>query len=164
MKASRITLIALAALASSAAALAQAPAPAPAPAPDYGMPITSVQAKAAAAAAIAEMNKNSWRMAVAVVDPSGNLVHFEKVDGTQHASVEIALGKAKAAAGFKRPTKAFADGLANNPGMATLPGVIASEGGVPVIVGGRIIGAVGCSGGTGQQDGVACTAGAAAVR
>ena len=156
MNAPRATLFALAALGSSATALAQAP--------DYGMPLSSQQAKAAATAAIAEMNKNNWRMAVAVVDPSGHLVHFEKVDGTQNASIEIAVGKAKAAAGFKRPTKAFADGLANNPGIATLPGVIASEGGVPIMVDGRLVGALGCSGGTGQQDGVACTAGAAAVR
>jgi uncharacterized protein GlcG (DUF336 family) len=144
---------------SGSAAVAQQSAP-----PDYGMPISGAQAKAAAAAAIAEMNRNSWRMAVAVVDPSGNLVHFEKIDATQHASIEIAMRKAKAAATFKRPTKAFADALANNPGIATLPGVIASEGGVPIIVGGRLIGAVGCSGGTGEQDGVACNAGAAAVK
>jgi glc operon protein GlcG len=133
-------------------------------APDYGMPISTQQAKAAATAAVAEMNKNSWRMAVAVVDPAGHLVYFEKVDGTQNASIEIAMGKARAAAGFKRPTQVFADGIANNPGMATLPGVIASPGGVPIVVDGKIIGAVGCSGGTGQQDGVACNAGAAAVK
>jgi glc operon protein GlcG len=134
------------------------------PAPDYGMPITTQQAKAAAAAAIETMNENSWRMAVAVVDPAGNLVYFEKVDGTQNASIEIAQRKAQAAAGFKRPTQAFAQGIANNPGLATLPGVIASPGGVPVVVGGRIIGALGCSGGTGEQDAQACEAGAAVVR
>jgi glc operon protein GlcG len=146
------------ALATSSTALAQQTPP------DYGMPITTQQAKAAAAAAIETMNENSWRMAVAVVDAAGNLVYFEKVDGTQNASIEIAMRKAQAAAGFKRPTQAFAQGIANNPGIATLPGVIASPGGVPVVVGGRIIGAVGCSGGTGEQDAVACEAGAGAVR
>jgi len=131
--------------------------------PDYGMPITGAQAKVAAAAAVAVMKENNWAMAVAVVDPSGNLVYFEKMDATQHASVEIAIQKAKSAAAFKRPTKVFADGIANNAGLGTLPGVIGSEGGLPIVVNGRIVGALGCSGGTGQQDGVACTAGAGAV-
>ena len=131
--------------------------------PDYGMPITGQQAKEAAAAAVATMRSNGWAMAVAVVDPAGNLVYFEKMDATQHASIEIAIQKARAAATFKRPTKVFSDGIANNPGLATLPGVVASEGGVPIVIDGRIVGALGCSGGTGQQDGVACNAGAAAV-
>jgi glc operon protein GlcG len=98
--------------------------------PDYGSPITGRQAKVAAAAAVEVMRANNWNMAVAVVDPSGNLVYFEKIDATQHASVEIAMRKAKSAAAFKRPTKVFSDGIANNPGLATLPGVVASEGGV----------------------------------
>ena len=144
-------------LALSPMAFGQAP-------PDYGMPISGQQAKAAAAAAVAVMKSNDWRMAVAVVDPAGNLVYFEKIDGTQHASVTIAMAKARSAAAFKRPTKVFGDGIANNPGLATLPGVVASEGGVPLVVDGKIIGAIGCSGGTGQQDGTACTAGAAAVK
>ena len=154
MKASKF-LVAAAALALSSHAYAQRP--------DYGMPINAAQAKAAAAAAVAVMNENNWPMAVAVVDPSGNLVYFEKMDATQHASVTIAIEKAKSAAAFKRPTKIFADALANNAGLGTLPGVIGSEGGVPIVVNGRIIGAIGCSGGTGQQDGVACNAGAAAL-
>lgn len=132
--------------------------------PDYGMPISGQQAKAAAAAAVAVMTSNDWRMAVAVVDPSGNLVYFEKKDATQHASIEIAIQKAKSAATFKRPTKVFADGIANNPGLGTLPGVVGSEGGLPIIVNGKLIGAIGCSGGSGQQDGMACTAGAAAIK
>ena len=149
--------LAAAALAFSSLALAQSP-------PDYGMAISGEQAKTAAAAAIAEMKRNNWRMAVAVVDPSGNLVHFEKIDATQHASVTIAIAKAKSAAAFKRPTKVFGDGIANNPGLATLPGVVASEGGVPIIVDGKLIGAIGCSGGSSQQDGMACTAGAGAIK
>ena len=141
----------------SAPAFAQAP-------PDYGAPITAAQAKTAAAAAIAEMKKNNWKMAVSVVDSGGNLVHFEKVDGTQHASIDISQKKARAAANFRRNTKAFVDALAGNPGLPTLPGVVISEGGVIVVSGGKIIGALGCSGGTGQQDGVACNAGAAALK
>jgi glc operon protein GlcG len=136
-----------------------------APPPDYGAPINAEQARVAAAAAIAEMKKNGWKMAVTVVEPSGALVHFERVDGTQYASLTIAQKKAQAAATFKRPTKAFQDGLAKgNTYLMTLTGVIASEGGIPVIVGGKIIGAVGCSGGTGAQDGQACAAGVAAVK
>ncbi len=154
MKTSKLVVAAMA-VAVSSIALAQRP--------DYGMTITADQAKAAAAAAVAVMNENNWAMAVAVVDPSGNLVYFEKIDATQHASVTIAIEKARSAAAFKRPTKIFADALMNNAGLATLPGVIGSEGGVPIVVDGRIIGALGCSGGTGQQDGVACNAGAAAL-
>lgn len=158
-------LAAAAALAfvSIAPAFAQAPTPPPPP-PDYGAPINAEQAKAAAAAAIAEMKKNNWRMAVSVVDSGGNLVYFEKIDGTQHASIEISHKKANAAANFRRNTKAFVDALAGNPGLPTLPGVVISEGGVMLLAGGKLIGAIGCSGGTGQQDGVACTAGAAVVK
>ena len=134
------------------------------PPPDYGAPVTADQAKTAAAAAIAEMKKNNWKMAVSVVDSGGNLVHFEKVDGTQHASIEISRRKAMAAVNFRRNTKAFVDALAGNPGLPTLPGVVVSEGGVMLVVGGKLIGALGCSGGTGAQDGVACTAGAGAVK
>jgi glc operon protein GlcG len=149
--------VATSAIALSSLAFAQTP-------PDYGTPISGQQAKVAAAAAIAVMKSNDWRMAVAVVDPAGNLVYFEKIDATQHASVEIAMQKAKSAAAFKRPTKVFGDGIANNPGLATLPGVVASEGGVPIIVDGKLIGAIGCSGGSSQQDGTACSAGAAAIK
>lgn len=158
----RPTTAAFAAALSVALGLA-APAGAQAP-PDYGPPITADQARAAASAAISEMKKNSWKMAVSVYDSGGNLVHFEKIDGTQHGSIEIAQRKARAAVNFRRNTKAFVDGLGGNPGLVTLPGVIVSEGGVLILSGGKIIGAIGCSGGTGQQDGVACTAGAAAVK
>ena len=150
-------LAAAAAFTFATSALAQAP-------PDYGAPINAEQAKVAAAAAIAEMKKNNWKMAVTVVDSGGNLVHFEKVDGTQHASILISQKKAEASANFRRNTKAFVDALAGNPGLPTLPGVVISEGGVLIVAGGKIIGALGCSGGTGAQDGVACLAGAAAVK
>src|SRR5262245_44239313 len=92
--------------------LAQQPAPSPAPSgppADYGPPITNEQAKAVAAAALAEAKKNNWRMAFAIVGPGGELVYFEKMDGTQLASVEISQGKARTSVLFRRPSKAFAD-------------------------------------------------------
>jgi glc operon protein GlcG len=150
------------------AAYAQQPAPsAPAAAVvDYGPPITNEQAKAVAAAAFAEAKKNNWRMAFAVVGPAGELVYFEKMDGTQLASTEISQGKARTAVMFRRPSKAFADQFAaGNTSFLTFPEKpVASEGGVLITVNGKIIGAIGASGGTGQQDGVAATAGAAAAK
>jgi uncharacterized protein GlcG (DUF336 family) len=142
--------------------------PAAPPPPDYGAPINIDQAKEAAVAAIAEAKKNGWRMAVAVVDPGGTLVYFEKLDGTQNASVSLAQAKAHTSALFRRPSKAFADQFAaGNTGFMSFPNdarPIASEGGVPIVVNGKLIGAIGASGGTGQQDGVVATAGANAVK
>jgi glc operon protein GlcG len=155
------------ALVLGAPAYAQQPAPsAPAAALDYGPPITNEQAKAVAAAAFAEAKKNNWRMAFAVVGPAGELVYFEKMDGAQLASTEISQGKARTAVMFRRPSKAFADQFAaGNTSFLTFPEKpVASEGGVPITVNGKIIGAIGASGGTGQQDGVAATAGAAAAK
>ncbi len=153
----------------SGSALAQPPSqPAAAPAPDYGSPINNEQAKAAAAAAVAEAKKNNWRMAVAVVGPNGELVYFEKMDGTQSSSGQIALAKARTSAQFRRPSKAFADQYnAGNTAFSTFPAEvrpIASEGGIPIVVNGKLIGAIGASGGTGQQDGITATAGANAVK
>jgi glc operon protein GlcG len=133
----------------------------------YGNPITADQAKPIAAAAIAEAKKNQWTMAVAIVDPWGELVYFEKMDNTQVGSVDIAQAKARSAARFKRPTKAFQDALAaGGEGwrILSLNGAVAVEGGVPLIVGGRIVGAIGASGGTSQQDGMTAAAGAATVK
>jgi uncharacterized protein GlcG (DUF336 family) len=157
-----------AALALGGAAFAQQPAP-PAPAgpvADYGPPITNEQAKAVAAAAFAEAKRNNWRMALAVVGPAGELVYFEKMDGSQLASTDISQGKARTAVMFRRPSKAFADQFAaGNTAFMTFPEKpVASEGGVPITVNGKIIGAIGVSGGTGQQDGMAATAGAGAAR
>jgi glc operon protein GlcG len=159
------------ALALGGAALAQQPAPSPAPAapaapPDYGPPITNEQARAVAAAALAEAKKNSWRMAFTIVGPAGELVYFEKMDGTQMASGDLSQSKARTAAMYRRPTKIFADQFAaGNTAFMTFPAPpIASEGGVPITVNGKIIGAIGASGGTGQQDGVAAAAGAGAAK
>jgi glc operon protein GlcG len=135
-------------------------------APEYGLPINNEQAKAAAAAALAEAKKNNWRVAVAVVGPYGEIVYFEKIDGTQNASESLATAKARTSALYRRPSKIFADAYAaGNLAFTTFPErPIASEGGVPIIVNGKIVGAIGVAGGTGQQDGVAATAGANAVK
>jgi glc operon protein GlcG len=153
-------------LALCGAAHAQQPAAPPAPPADYGPPITNEQAKAVAAAALAEAKKNNWRMAFAIVGPAGELVYFEKMDGTQLASTEISQGKARTSVMFRRPSKAFADQYAaGNTAFTTFPEKpVASEGGVPIVVNGKIIGAIGASGGTGQQDGVAAGAGASAAK
>ena len=93
-------------------------------------------------------------MAFAVVDPSGQLVLFEKMDGTQYGSIVVAQEKARSAALFKRPTKAFSDAVtAGRVAVISLPGALPIEGGVPIVVQGRIIGALGVSGGTSEQDG-----------
>jgi uncharacterized protein GlcG (DUF336 family) len=132
----------------------------------YGPPITAAQAQQAAAAALTEARKQGWTMAVAVVDPSGTLVRFEKIDDTQTGSVQVAIEKAQSAARFKRPTKSFQDALAGGGvGLRVLAiqGAIAVEGGVPLVVGGHIIGALGVSGGTSEQDGQCAAAGAGAL-
>jgi glc operon protein GlcG len=133
----------------------------------YGAPITLEQAKKVAAPALAEAAKNNWNMAVAIVDPSGNLVYYEKMDATQIGSANLAVEKAKSAALFKRPTKTFQDALAaGGDGLRVLkvPGGIPIEGGLPVLVEGKIAGAIGVSGGTSAQDGQCAKAGADAIK
>ena len=131
----------------------------------YGGPITLEIAKKVVTAAAAEARKNNWTMAFAVADPAGNLVYFEKMDNTQTASIRIAIIKARSAATFKRPTKTFSDAVTGgNNAMLGLPGSIPSEGGIPIVIDGKIVGAIGASGGTGQQDGVASQAGINALK
>ncbi len=133
----------------------------------YGAPITGENAKKVAAAALAEARKNSWNMAAAVVDPAGDLVYFEKLDGTQAASVNIAVEKARSSARFKRPTKALQDVVAGGGDglrILGLPGAVPVEGGVPILIDGKIVGAIGMSGGTSAQDGQCANAGAAIVK
>ena len=130
----------------------------------YGADIGVEAARKVAAATVAECAKNSWRIAVTVVDTHGYLVYFEKMDDTQIASVGISQAKAKAAATYRRPTRVFADGIAKGgAALATLPGVIGSPGGIPLVVGGKMIGAVGVSGVTGDQDEQCAKAGASAL-
>ena len=131
--------------------------------PDYGTPVTIEQARKIAAGVVAECMANKWNVAVAVVDPHGTLVYFERIEQTQHASPEIAIMKARTAATYRRPTRAFMDAINKGPATATLPGVVGSPGGNPIMVGGRVIGAVGVSGVTGDQDEQCAKAGLAAM-
>ena len=122
--------------------------------PEYGpTAVNAAAAKKIAAGVIAECAKNSWNVAVAVVDTHGFLVYFERMDNTQTASMDIAVGKAKAAATYRRPTRIFMEVInKGGPATATLPGVFASPGGVPIMVDGKVTGGVGVSGVTGDQD------------
>jgi len=133
----------------------------------YGAPISLENAKKAAAAAIAEARKNNWTMALAVVDPSGTLVYYEKLDNTQIGSSQVAISKARSAALFKRPTKSFEDQLAKGgDGLRTLglEGAVPVEGGVPIVIEGKIVGAIGMSGGTSAQDAQCAQVGADALK
>src|SRR5215213_2834373 len=121
--------------------------------PEYGPEINVVGAKKIAAGVIAECQKNGWNVAVAVVDNHGFLVYFERMENTQTASMDIAVGKARAAATYRRPTRVFTDVInKGGPATATLPGVFASPGGLPIMVDGKVTGGVGVSGVTGDQD------------
>jgi uncharacterized protein GlcG (DUF336 family) len=151
-----------AAFAFAVAAFAQAPPNVP-----YGTPVSADAAKKIAAAAVAEARKNNWAMAVAVVDTGGYLVYFERMPDTQIGSVEVSIEKAKSAALFRRPTKAFQDTLAaGGEGLRILrlSGAVPVEGGIPLIVDGKIIGAIGASGGSSDQDGKTAQAGVAAMK
>jgi len=131
----------------------------------YGPPILARPAETAIQAAVAEATKRGWQLNVAVVDSGANLVAFMRMDGAQIGSIGIAEHKARAAVKFRRPTKVFEDAIQKSEikYILTLDDIIASRGGIPLIEDGRIIGAIGCSGGTGSQDEVACTAGAATI-
>ena len=145
-------------------ALAMALAAGAAQAQSYGADIGIEAARKVAAATVAECAKHSWRIAVSVVDTHGYLVYFEKMDDTQIVSVAISQAKAKAAATYRRPTRAFVDVIAKGGNaIMTLPGVIGSPGGIPLVAGGKIIGAVGVSGVTGDQDEQCAKAGAGAL-
>jgi glc operon protein GlcG len=116
----------------------------------YGMPVSLEDAKKAAAAAVAEARKNNLTMAIAIVDTGGHLVYFEKMDGTQTGSVDVAIEKAQASALFRRPSKSFQDALAAGGAglrLLRLSGAVPIDGGSPIIMGGKLVGAVGVSGG-----------------
>ena len=133
----------------------------------YGTPISVENAKKAAAPALAEARKNNWNMAVAVVDPSGNLVYYEKMDNTQIGSADICIAKARSAARFKRPTKAFQDALAAGGAglrILRLEGTVPVEGGIPIVIEGKIAGAIGVSGDTSEHDGQCAQAGVDALK
>ncbi len=135
-----------------AAATAGAQAPPP---PAYGPAITLEQAKRVMAGAEAEAGKNSWPVVIAVVDSGGNLVMLSRLDNAQWGSIDVARGKAHSAVAFRRPTKVFQDAIGQggaNLRLLNLSGVSLLEGGIPIVVDGKIIGAVGVSGVTSQQD------------
>lgn len=128
--------------------------------PSYGPSVNLETAKKIAAGAEAEIKKNGWQMAIAVVDTHGFLVYFQLGDDTQSASGNVALQKARTAAMWRRPSKAMEDGVAGGRNsLISLPDVILIEGGVPIVVAGKIIGAVGVSGGSSAQDAQAARAG-----
>jgi uncharacterized protein GlcG (DUF336 family) len=161
-------------------ALAQSPPPAaPPPQPaaggtpeqmpfavPYGAPITADRATRIVNAVLTEARKHpSWQFAISVVDPSGDLVYFYRMDGAQLGSIRISEGKARTAARFRRESRAFYNAFeTGHQYVATLdPTLVASPGGFPLIENGKLIGAVGCSGGTGDQDATVCKAGADAL-
>ena len=175
-----MTLAACAIAVMSSPTLAQAPAPATPPAPPaaggtpdampfdipYGQSIGLERAKQVMAAAEAEGKKRNWKMNIAVVDTNGELVHFSRMEGAQIASGSISIGKARTAARFRRESRVFYNAYeTGHPYIGTLdPTLVASPGGFPLVEGGKLIGAIGCSGGTGDQDAVICKVGAEIVK
>jgi uncharacterized protein GlcG (DUF336 family) len=135
--------------------------------PPYGSPISLDDAKKAAAAALAEAHKINVPEAIAIVDPAGQLVYFERMDNNQTGGVNVAIGKARSAALFRRPTKVFTDLLAKGPNFTYLLGLEGASpvpGGIPLVIGGKIVGGIGTSGGTGDQDIQVSEAGVAALK
>ena len=133
----------------------------------YGLSVGLEAAKKAAAAALAVAVKNHWNMAVAVVDPAGTLVYYEKMDNTQNGSARVAINKARSAALFKRPTRVLQDALAAGGAglrVLALEGAVPVEGGVPLMSDGRIVGAIGISGDTSEHDGQCAQAGAETLK
>jgi glc operon protein GlcG len=131
----------------------------------YGAPISLARAQAAIAAVAAEAEKHGWALDVAVVDSGANLVAFARMDGAQLGSIAVSEHKARTSVKFRRPTKAFEEGIQKNDYkyQLTLDDVIASRGGIPLIEDGKLIGTIGCSGGAGSQDEAACMVGAATI-
>ncbi|HWZ65064.1 MAG TPA: heme-binding protein [Steroidobacteraceae bacterium] len=171
------TLVAAALLGAAASQAQQAPAAAAPYALDevpdkmpfdlpYGAPISLARAVAAIEATVAEAKKHDWKLNVAVVDSGGNLVAFERMDGAQLGSIQVAEHKARASVQFRRETKVFEKGIqqSGNLYVMTLDGMIGSRGGIPLVADGKLIGAIGCSGGTGSQDEVACKVGVATIK
>ena len=161
-----LSAILIASARAGAAQTAPSPSAGPPPSPPaYGEPIDLARAEKAIAASIAEATRRGWTMNIAVVDSGTNLVAFARMDGSQLASIVIAEHKARAAAAFRRPTRAFEEAARSGPAapVVSLDGVIASAGGVPLIVDGKLIGAIGCSGGTSAEDETTCLAGAATI-
>ena len=131
----------------------------------YGTPISLATARKAIAAAETEAGKHGWKLVCVVSEPTGDVVSLDKMDGAQYASIQIAQEKARTAARFRRATKVFFDAAkGGNASVLSLPGVLASEGGFPIIRNGKLVGAIGCSGAIGNQDATAAMAGVEAVK
>ncbi len=132
----------------------------------YGVSIGLERAKVLMAAAEAEAKKRNWKLNIAIADTNGELVHFSRMEGAQIGSVTVSQGKARTAARYRRETRLFYNAYETGHGyVATLdPTLVASPGGFPLVENGKIIGAIGCSGGTGDQDAVVCKAGADALK
>ncbi len=118
-------------------------------------------ARKVAAAAEAEAKKNNWNVVIAVVDDGGNLLYLQRIDGTQTGSIDVAIQKARTAQAFKRPTKVFEDAIAGGRNaLIALHGALPLEGGLPIVVGGQLVGAIGVSGVKSTEDGQIAKAGA----
>ena len=168
-RAAALALVAGAVLAPQSSAQELAPLPegvrAEASYVSYGTPINMEQARAAVEAALAEATAREWPVAIAVVSPSGDLVYFAMMEDTQLIAPDIAIGKARTAAMFRRPTAVFSESMQNNAIASTLhPTLVASPGGVPIVVDGKIIGAIGVSGAAGPDDARVAQAGIDAVK
>lgn len=160
-------LLSFAIAASFALTAGMAAAQAPPPPPAYGPPITLEQAKKVMAGAEAEARKNNWGTVVVILDAGGHVVMLQRMDGAQLGSLEAARDKAWSAVAFRRPTKAFEDAVSQggaNLRLLRLPGASPIEGGVPIMADGKVIGAVGVSGGTAPQDGQVARAGVDALK
>ena len=156
------TLLSLAVALVIIVAAVTASAQAPAPPPEYGTPINLEQAKKVMAGAEAEATKNKWNVVITIVDSGGNTVMMHRLDNTQFGSIDVARDKAKTAVAFRRPTKVFQDLIAQGGGnlrLLNLTGASVLEGGIPIVVGGKIIGGIGVSGVTSQQDAQTAQAG-----
>jgi glc operon protein GlcG len=159
-------LVAVVMLIAVGSASAQTPAPAPAPPPAYGTPISLEQAKKVMAGAEAEAKKNNWPVVITILDSGGNLVMLQRLDNAQWGSIEIAKEKARSAVALRRPTKALQDLIAQGGANLRLLNIGYSvlEGGIPIVVDGKIIGSVGVSGVTSQQDAQIAQAGIDAMK
>ncbi|MFM0295097.1 heme-binding protein [Paraburkholderia sp. RL17-383-BIF-A] len=130
----------------------------------YGPPLSLTQARKVIDAAETEAHRRNWQYAVAVVDSAGNLLSCDRMDNTQLASLAIAEAKARASAQFRRPTKAMQEAVNNgSAAVLSIPGILAGEGGIPIVIDGKLEGAVGASGGAGVQDSIIAQAGAGAI-
>ena len=161
-----VVVVVVVVVAAAAAASAQ-PAPTAPPTTPYGVPIALEAAKKVMAAAEAEATKNNWGMAIAILDSSGHIVMLHRLDNTQYGSIAVAEDKARSALYYRRPTKVFEDLVAQGAlGMRTLAlrGASPLEGGIPLTVDGKIVGAIGVSGATSVQDGQVAKAGADAAK